>query len=57
MQAAFEKRKQDGTAPVPASKGAFSESEITESHTVIQTVHKGGHRVAHRPSTVGSTLN
>jgi len=56
MQAAFEKRKQDGTASVPTSKGAFSESEGTESYTVIQTVPKGGHRVAHRPSTVGCTL-
>jgi hypothetical protein len=57
MQAAFEKRKQDGTAPVPTSKVAFSEAESTESHTVVQTAPKGGHRVAHRPSTVGSSLN
>jgi len=57
MQAAFEKRKHDGTASVPTSQGAFSESESIESHTVVQTVPKGGHRVAHRPSTVGSTLN
>lgn len=56
MQAAFEKRKQDGTASVPTSKGAFSEAQSTESHTVVQTVPKGGHRVAHRPSVVGSNL-
>jgi hypothetical protein len=55
MQAAFEKRKQDGTASVPTSKSAFPQSENSESHTVVQTVSKGGHRVAHKPSVVGST--
>lgn len=56
MQAAFEKRKQDGTASVPTSKGDFSEAQSTESHTIVQTLPKGGHRVAHRPSAVGSNL-
>jgi hypothetical protein len=42
---------------VPTSKGAFFFFFITESHTIVQTVPKGGHRVAHSPSTVGSTLN
>jgi hypothetical protein len=56
MQAALEKRKQDGTAGVPTSKSAFSQAETTESHTVVQTIPKGGHRVAHRPSMVGGTL-
>jgi hypothetical protein len=56
MQAAFEKRKQDGTASVPTSKSAFSQAESTESHTVVQTVPKGAHRVAHRPSMVGNIL-
>lgn len=54
MQAALEKRRQGDIAPVPASKSAFPQAESTESHTVVQTVPKGGHRVAHTPSTVGN---
>jgi hypothetical protein len=54
MQAAIEKRKQSDTASVPTSKSAFLQAESTESHTVIQTAPKGGHRVAHRPSSVGN---
>jgi hypothetical protein len=56
MQAAFEKRKQDDAVSVPTSKSAFLPAENTESHTVIQTVAKGGHRVAHKPSMVGNIL-
>jgi hypothetical protein len=54
MQAAFEKRKRDDAISVSTSKSAFFPSENTESHTVVQTVPKGGHRVAHKPSTVGN---
>jgi hypothetical protein len=53
MQAAFEKRK-SGTAAMPTSKSVFPQAENTESHTIVQTIPKGGHRVAHRPSTVGN---
>jgi hypothetical protein len=56
MQAAFERMKQNDEASMPTSKSAFPQAENTESHTVIQTVPKGGHRVAHRPSTVGSNF-
>ncbi|PNF19437.1 hypothetical protein B7P43_G03609 [Cryptotermes secundus] len=55
MQAAFEKRKQSDAASVPTSKSAFLPNESTESHTVVQTVPKGGHRVAHRPSMAALT--
>jgi hypothetical protein len=56
MQATFQKRKQSDTAAMPTSKSAFPQAENTESHTVVQTLPKGGHRVAHRPSSVGNIL-
>lgn len=51
MQAAFEKRR-SYMESVSTSKSALPQAENTESHTVVQTAPKGGHRVAHRPSTV-----
>lgn len=54
MQAALEKRKQNVTTAMPTSKSAFCQAENTESHTTVQTIPKGGRRVAHTPPTVGN---
>ncbi|XP_069694288.1 RNA exonuclease 1 homolog [Periplaneta americana] len=54
MKEQFEKRRQSSAAPVPVStsKSALppAESAAEPSHTVSQTVAKGGQRVAHKPS-------